>query len=243
MLTLSSLNLPLSSSSTTSRELLSQFSTCSGWRWFENGWQIEENSHVLVNQFHGDAHSKTPSCREINLVFRVVKWCFNASWGLKGIKHVYRCLSVVRTVPRDADGAEASSPIISVVTLRKTVDSQEHGGVGCAKVKKVRRACVSGQYTVHCDSQLVIFQYHYQITCLCVSGGLYHRAFGDDQEIVVVKHRSATCSCLMMVIVNIMANIGWLDSPRGWMTGAIHSLTASKIIYISDITKCNVILV
>ena len=31
-LTLSGLNLPLSSSSTTSRELLSQFSTCSGWR-------------------------------------------------------------------------------------------------------------------------------------------------------------------------------------------------------------------
>ena len=35
VLTLSSLNLPLSSSSTTSRELLSQFSTCSGWRWFD----------------------------------------------------------------------------------------------------------------------------------------------------------------------------------------------------------------
>ena len=34
-LSLSSLKLPLSSSSTTSRELLSQFSTCSGWRWFE----------------------------------------------------------------------------------------------------------------------------------------------------------------------------------------------------------------
>ena len=33
--TLSGLNLPLSSSSTTSRELLSQFSTCSGWRWFD----------------------------------------------------------------------------------------------------------------------------------------------------------------------------------------------------------------
>ena len=32
-LTLSILNLPLSSSSTTSRELLSQFSTCGGWRW------------------------------------------------------------------------------------------------------------------------------------------------------------------------------------------------------------------
>ena len=36
-LTLSSLNLPLSPSSTTSRELLSQFSTCSGWRWLELG--------------------------------------------------------------------------------------------------------------------------------------------------------------------------------------------------------------
>ena len=31
--TLSSLNLPFSSSSTTNRELLSQFSICSEWRW------------------------------------------------------------------------------------------------------------------------------------------------------------------------------------------------------------------
>ena len=35
LLTLSGLNLSLSSSSTTSRELLPQFSTCSGWRWLE----------------------------------------------------------------------------------------------------------------------------------------------------------------------------------------------------------------
>ena len=34
-LTLSSLNLPLPSSSTTSRELLLQFSTCSEWKWFD----------------------------------------------------------------------------------------------------------------------------------------------------------------------------------------------------------------
>ena len=34
-LTLSNPNLPLSSSSTTSRGLLSQFPTCSEWRWFE----------------------------------------------------------------------------------------------------------------------------------------------------------------------------------------------------------------
>ena len=49
MLALPSLNLSLSSSFTTSREMLSQFSTCSGW---------------------------------IRYVFRNVKWCFNASWGL-----------------------------------------------------------------------------------------------------------------------------------------------------------------
>ena len=34
-LPISSLQFPLSSSSTTSRELLSQFSTCSGWRWLD----------------------------------------------------------------------------------------------------------------------------------------------------------------------------------------------------------------
>ena len=39
-LTLSSLNLPLSSSSTTSRELLSQFSTCSEWKWVEVGEKL-----------------------------------------------------------------------------------------------------------------------------------------------------------------------------------------------------------
>ena len=45
-LTLSSLNL-LSSSSTTSRKLLSQFPTCSGWRWAK--WvKIKENCHESV---------------------------------------------------------------------------------------------------------------------------------------------------------------------------------------------------
>ena len=41
-LTLSSLNLPYSSSYTTSRELLSQFSTCSGWRWFDVGDKLKK---------------------------------------------------------------------------------------------------------------------------------------------------------------------------------------------------------
>ena len=41
-LTLPSLNLPLSSSTTTSRELLSQFSTCSGWRWLDVGEKVKK---------------------------------------------------------------------------------------------------------------------------------------------------------------------------------------------------------
>ena len=43
-LTLSGLNFPLSSSSTTSRELLSQFLTCSGWRWFDVGEKVKKNA-------------------------------------------------------------------------------------------------------------------------------------------------------------------------------------------------------
>ena len=40
---------------------------------------------VLVNQFHGNFHSKTLRYWTIMSVFRDVKWCFNASWGLKGL--------------------------------------------------------------------------------------------------------------------------------------------------------------
>ena len=48
--------------------------------------KITENYHVLVNQFQGNSRSKTLSCRKIKYIFRDVKWCFNASWGLKGLK-------------------------------------------------------------------------------------------------------------------------------------------------------------
>ena len=51
-----------------------------------SGWEIKENSDVLVNQFHWNSHSKTLGCMQIKSVFRDVKWCFNASWGLKGLK-------------------------------------------------------------------------------------------------------------------------------------------------------------
>ena len=45
-----------------------------------NEWKNKENCHVLVNQFHGKFHSKTIACGEIKYV------CFNAPWGLKGLK-------------------------------------------------------------------------------------------------------------------------------------------------------------
>ena len=49
------------------------------------GWKIKNNCHVMLNQFHGNYHYKTLSCWKITSVFRDVKWCFNASWGLKGL--------------------------------------------------------------------------------------------------------------------------------------------------------------
>ena len=44
----------------------------------------------MVNHYPGNFHSKTLSCRKMNqFSFRDVKWCFNASWGLKGLMVVY----------------------------------------------------------------------------------------------------------------------------------------------------------
>ena len=50
-----------------------------------SGWKIKENCHVLVNQFYDNFRSKALGCRKIKSVFRDVKWCSNASWGLKGL--------------------------------------------------------------------------------------------------------------------------------------------------------------
>ena len=64
-LTLSSLNLPLSSSSTTSRELLSQFSTCSEWRWLIVGGKWK-NVLLLFKKFNKKCSSKTPRCKKLS---------------------------------------------------------------------------------------------------------------------------------------------------------------------------------
>ena len=83
-LTLSSLNLPLSSPSTTSRELLSQFSTCSGWKWLEVGYKWK-NILLFLKQFHEFFCSKITSFQGIKPFFKDAKFCFNASRGLKGL--------------------------------------------------------------------------------------------------------------------------------------------------------------
>ena len=54
--------------------------------WFE----IEENFHVLVSQFHWNFRFKTFGCRKIKCVFRDVNWCFNASWGFKDITSIMK---------------------------------------------------------------------------------------------------------------------------------------------------------
>ena len=51
-------------------------------------WKINKNCHVLEKQFHGNCHSKTPSCGKIKSVFGDVKWCFNASWGFKALNRL-----------------------------------------------------------------------------------------------------------------------------------------------------------
>ena len=50
-----------------------------------SGWKIKENCTVLVSHFRGNFHCKALSCRKIRSVSREMIWCFNASWGLKGL--------------------------------------------------------------------------------------------------------------------------------------------------------------
>ena len=49
------------------------------------GWKIKTNCLEFVNQFQGNLHSKISNYRKIRSSFGDVKWCFNASWGLKGL--------------------------------------------------------------------------------------------------------------------------------------------------------------
>ena len=89
-------SLLLSSSSTTSCELLSQFSPCSGWIWLEVGdkWK---STLLFLKQFHGNFCSKTTRFQEFKSFFRDAKWCFNmfnASWGLKGLLK-FICTSLI----------------------------------------------------------------------------------------------------------------------------------------------------
>ena len=53
--------------------------------WVISNWRKACNAKVTdLSEFYGNFRFKTPGCRKIKSVFRDVKWCFNASWGLKG---------------------------------------------------------------------------------------------------------------------------------------------------------------
>ena len=92
-LTLSTLNLPLSSLFTTSREFLLQFSTCSEWRWLEVGGKWEKDL-VIIERVPWKSVFLKPLGAEIKSFFRDTKWCFDASWGFKDLISLVICAAI-----------------------------------------------------------------------------------------------------------------------------------------------------
>ena len=76
-LTLWSLNLPLSFSFTTSRELLAPFSTCSGWRWLKR-------VVLLVKQLHENVRSKPSGYRKLSHSSEIRNYAWMHRQGLRG---------------------------------------------------------------------------------------------------------------------------------------------------------------
>ena len=63
-----------------------------------SGWKIKENCYVLVNQFHGNIHSKTPSYRKIKSVFRDLKWCFDQLMHREDLKGLVIILWILHLI-------------------------------------------------------------------------------------------------------------------------------------------------
>ena len=96
-LTLSILNLPLSSSSTISRELLSKFSTCRGWK----GWQ-RRYILLLLWKFH-DIFILKPLCVEMcikkisvqSYILLKISWHYTTHIFLLWLKPCLSCLIIL----------------------------------------------------------------------------------------------------------------------------------------------------
>ena len=112
-----------------------------------NVWKIKKNCHVFLKQFHLNFSSKSLTLQKINsFFFSDVKWCFNASWGFKGLKdntfikwewHVI--VVFIRKRPhsdgddqlfsRHSDNAHKQEvKLSSVLSLRKDIESDSHSG-------------------------------------------------------------------------------------------------------------------
>ena len=70
-------------SSTTSHELLSQFSTCSGWRWLEVGDKWKKIS-LLLKTVSKNVRFKTPRCRKLGHSSEMQNDALMHHQGLKG---------------------------------------------------------------------------------------------------------------------------------------------------------------
>ena len=82
-LTLSNLSLPLSSSSTTSRELLPQFLTYRGWRWLEVSGKWQKYIAILLSSSIKN-HLKTPRFRKLGHASEIQNDALMHREGLKG---------------------------------------------------------------------------------------------------------------------------------------------------------------
>ena len=81
------------------------------------GWKSKETCYILVNQFHVNLHSKTLSCREIKSVLKDVKWCFNASWGLKWLSVLKRIKTIIAF--KRCDRSLRQKPYYSPLTKKR----------------------------------------------------------------------------------------------------------------------------
>ena len=79
-----SLESPLKSSSPTSRKLLSQFSSCRGWRWFEVSNNFKENCHIIIFFKHTENIRSSSSSK--SLLYVTFRHNMSFKWHSNTIK-------------------------------------------------------------------------------------------------------------------------------------------------------------
>ena len=78
------------------------------WSW----WKMK-NILLILKQFLENLRSKTTSFQEIKSFFRDAKWCFNASWGFKGL--IYKTIHVLCIIIFSAGGEDEEYDNVELV--------------------------------------------------------------------------------------------------------------------------------